>query len=160
MQAPLDMGGYSISNASNIALSGSLSFSGVPFTPSSKADATNGVLTTPTALNSLLVTRSTSGNADLRIENQPANRQVIFSEGSDGVFNAYYGSSADGSLPLRVMFSFPGNAGTRVDMAQTFTVQGRGVLQSVRGGTRNILVNDGTSAPSGGSDGDFYFQYS
>lgn len=144
MQADLNMGGYDVTNANNISVGGTLTIAGTAFDPAAKANVAGQQFS-----GDISIVKS-SGNVQLTL-NRSGSGGVTFAMQSDGNFLLY----RDGAP----VFNHTGGS-SPFDFAVPIRQFGRATPSSTRGSGRQVVINDGTSAPSGGGDGDLYFQYS
>lgn len=140
MQAPLDMGGYAVTNAGNITATSitaptlnASSLGGVAAVSYARKDTPQSFESSISVTNYLTV-KATSGDpfSYLYFQTPTGAYQSDLRVGSDNI--------------LRY-------AGQRMTLAgQNVAVDGMG--------RTSFVVRDGTASPSGGSNGDLYFQYS
>lgn len=140
MQAPLDVGGFNIVNAGTIngfALSGFALKSGSEFT---------GTITAP-------LIEVTGGGfymnflGDNPRLNFDINDYFVYDRSANALVLVINGSN-------RLLIQNNGNM--EVDVPGSIRLRGSQVAYGTRS---RIFISDGTAGPSGGNDGDIYFQY-
>lgn len=164
MQADLNMGGFDITNVGAIAgyaqltgaaFTGAISVAGNVSVTGNVSVAGNITVTTGNNTVGLLPT-GTFGGANFRNADNARSGYVEFTKGTTtpGGQDAYIGymPNAAGAQPLNYNNSTGG--------VHAFNTQiTMGGFRMAHGTRSNIYISDGTAAPSGGVDGDIYFQY-
>lgn len=155
MRADLAMGGYNITNANNVSVGGTLTIADVAFNPALYARLDGNPVFTGGGVVSARG-QSTFGYATLNTGGVNTTGFFGFFR-PNGVRAGYIGnvSGVSGPATLEII----NETGGDIYLNQRARIFSEFIPRSTRGNQFGVLFTDGTASPSGGSDGDFYFQY-